>query len=144
MTSNVNEDELDPRLARLDVSGIRFPSDKLSISDMRMAHPELFDVGFAMGDDAQPRFFLQGDAVHHAGDSVGDMLYWERILALCVFASISGCRPPPLIEIDQKTIKDELASLYVRYGIAEGAHHASEMLRDVEDQIGHFAKTRSA
>jgi hypothetical protein len=118
----------------LDVRGIRFPSDRLTIATLRQSHPELFDADVVVnGAVAQPRFFFDADDGGHATDMVASMLYEERLIAALAFASETG-RALSVTGIPLDELKDELAGQYLRYGLASGAHQAAELIRDIERQ----------
>lgn len=118
----------DDQFKDLDLSGIRFPSDAVSIGDLRKKHAALFDKGFAQ---PQPAFFLEPSHGGHAEDMVGGMLYCERLVALFAFAEACGVeyRAKPGFDF-----KEELTEFYIRYEIASGTHHAAELIRDIEQQ----------
>jgi hypothetical protein len=125
----------------LDLTGIRFPSDALSIGMLRAKHPELFDKGFALGgDNVQPKFFFG----LHAETIVANMLYCERVIVVSAYAEALGVKGLELgmkgpelgveLECDVSDFKDELSKLYIRYGVASGTHHADQLIRDLEQQ----------
>jgi hypothetical protein len=112
----------------LDLTGIRFPSDALSIRMLRAKHPELFDKGFTLGGDkAQPKFFFE----IHAENIVANMLYCERVVAVSAYAEAMRIKG---LGCDVSDFKGELSKLYIRYGIAGGTHHADQLIRDIEQQ----------
>jgi len=112
----------------LDFSGLSFPSDGLSISTLRKLRPELFDKGFGDGEDAQPKFFFEG---RYSEDVIANMLFCERLIATFAYADARRMDQP---RYDLPVFKNELATLYVRYGIASGSHHAEQLIRDIERQ----------
>jgi hypothetical protein len=131
----------DEHFKLLDLSGLRFPSDRLSIRVLRERHPDLFDLGFADADDSQPRFFFDSDKKGHAEDTVGSMLQAERMIAVSAYAARAGIAPRKLyVSIDD--VKEQLSGLYVEYGIASGSHHAAELIRDIERQAVELANQR--
>jgi hypothetical protein len=122
----------DDRFKLLDFRRVTFPSDALTIGVLRAQHSELFDKGFAEDNDrAQPKFFIASRNAGHSEDVVGNMLFIERLIATAAFAKAQGIPPP---EADIEGYKDELATMYLRYSLAQGAHHAAELIRDIERQ----------
>ena len=116
-------------LSKLDLSGLQFPSDSLTIRSFRLKHPELFDRGFGDDDEMQPLFFLDGHAEH----TVGNMLYVERLVAAAAFAKAAGISPFKL-PVAVEDLEEGLAKQYVEYGVATGPHHAAELIRGIESQ----------
>src|SRR5579872_5676605 len=86
--------EANKPFASLDLSEIEFPSDSLSIRKMRAVHAELFDLGFGVQDKPQPRFFIAAEESGHAAETVGGMIYWERNIAVCAYATALGINAP--------------------------------------------------
>ena len=122
-------------LAELDFSGLRFPSDSLTIGALRRTHRELFDLGVQSGStaDDQPQFFFQPDKPGHAQEQLAYMLYIERILAANAYAQQVGIAPPP-IHVGLNELEDQLTELYLHHDLAKGPQHAAELLRDLERQ----------
>src|SRR5881394_2873109 len=83
------------RFDNLDFSGIRFPSDSLTIGALRRQHRGSFDVGF---DHETPRFFYVPRGNGHATDTIALMLSAERFIATAAFAKAAGIEPPDLFE----------------------------------------------
>lgn len=125
-------DSRDGRFPDIDLSGIQFPSDTITIRALREAHPEQFDIGFAGGGGyEQPKFFFNGSDGATAEDTLGAMLYCERLIATDAYAAAKGVAGMG-VSIDD--FKEELAELYTRYGISKGPHHAAELIRGIEQQ----------
>lgn len=124
----------------LDFSEIRFPSDALSVADLRRTHPDLFDKGFSSGAAAQPQFFLDPFVNGHSENTLGNMLYCERELAASAYAHARGIDSTDLGDVAD--IKEELSGYYTRYGIANGVHHAGELIRGIESQGAALAKQK--
>lgn len=135
---------LDPeeQLRHLDFSDVRFPSDNLSLAVLRKVHSDLFDLGFDLGNEGQPKFFLSADHGGHAKAILGNMLYCERVVAANAFAATRGIE---LLdgEFNISDFKDELTRLYTRYGIASGTHQAAELIRDIETQGSRLGRQKS-
>jgi hypothetical protein len=127
-------------LRRLDLSSCRFPSDSLSIKALRTLHPDLFDKGFSNDDDPQPKYLLKPHDGGHVEDSVGNMLYCERVIVVAAFAEAKGIAQ---LDINIADIKEDLQRLYERHGLAHGSHESHEMIRGLESQGRDLAKTPS-
>jgi len=121
----------DEHFRRLDMSGLSFPSDKISIEMLRRHHPASFDVGFGSGKEAQPKFFFIPEKTDHAESVLANMLFCERLVAASAYADARGIDRPE-DELDE--FKEELVELYLRYQLATGKHHAAELIRDIERQ----------
>ena len=130
-------DNDDDQLKRLDFGTIAFPSDRLSIGELRKLHADLFDKGLNRGKTAQPQFFLAPGAEL---ENLGNMLYCEREVAAHAYAKALGIKEP---ESKIADVVDELAMHYIRHGLASGTHHAAEFVRDIESQATHLANQRS-
>ena len=111
-----NED----RFRALDLSGLRFPSDGLSIGFLRKVHSEMFDKGVGDEEDFQPRFFSSANHPDNAGNTIGNMLFCERLIAANAYAAARGVKGPEMYVVDLVQLKEELTEQYERYGIAEG------------------------
>lgn len=129
------------RFPTLDLSGVRFPSDNLTIRTLRQARPDLFDIGIGNGDNAQPKFFFHASHGGHATDTVAAMLFCERLIATDAYAAAKGVDGVYTgTTIDE--FKEELTQLYARYGISHGPLHAAELIRDIERQGAALANQR--
>ncbi len=134
-------DDSDERFSKLDFRRLSFPSDGLTLGVLRTMHSDLFDKGFAYAESAaQPQFFIASDKAGHAGDVLGNMLFIERLIATAAFASARGIDGP---RADVADYKEELASLYQRYSLAKGEHHAALLIRDIERQGATLAQNKS-
>jgi hypothetical protein len=120
-------------LTQLDFRDVKFPSDDLTVGALRKKHWSLFDDGFDDGEKAQPQFFLNGQLFEHSADVLGHLLFSERVVATCAYADVEGVRRP---QCDFDSHKQELAKLYVRYGLAAGKNEALLLVRELEEQ-GH-------
>ncbi len=111
----------------VDYTSIDFPSDKLSVRDLRRAHPDQFDV------EGEPRFF-QPDGL--AEEVVGGMIGHERILARGAYEAVRG-DPNYLVneyDVDRDTFIDELTAMYTPYGLASGPEAARLLIERFEAQ----------
>jgi hypothetical protein len=133
MSQRVSRDEADREFEQLDFSGMRFPSDQLTIGTLRRVNWALFDKGLYGESDGQPRYFFDAEKADHAGDDVGNILYCERMIAASAYAAARGISPP---DAEIEILEDDLAERYCKYALATGPAHASELIRDIERQ-GH-------
>src|SRR5207244_2020081 len=115
----------------LDFSQIRFPSDRVTVADLRRLWPWAFD------QYRPPEPGHRGD-IKRGGDlstTLGCLLDCERIYADLVFRQALGM-PRADGGIPMPEGADiELAEVYESYGWARGEHEAREMVRDIESQV---------
>jgi hypothetical protein len=123
---------------QLDFRDVKFPSDVLTVGAVRKRHWMLFDDGFGEGDEAQPRFFLDGERGGHSGDVLGHLLFSERAVATCTYADAAGVRRP---HCDFDGHRQELQKLYQRYGLAAGRAEARLLVREVEEEGQKLARS---
>jgi hypothetical protein len=124
----------DSPLDYIDYTSISFPSDKLTIRDLRLLYPHYFDVeGSAIRD------FLAANAGQGKLNSVDDdwlasMLDSERWLARHSYDKSRGAPVSRLEEIGDSRDKcaSELSTYYVHFGLASGPTHADQLIRQFE------------
>lgn len=121
------------REPKLDLSRIDFPSNNLSIRDLRRCYPEEFDREAELG------FFRD----RRGAELVEAMLWGERTLAELVFNATLGRKEEATInvlepwvverlKVRREQIVEALKEDYLRYGIAAGPQAAAELVRGVE------------
>ena len=118
----------DPSPVALDYSSITFPSDRITLADLRRAHPERFDaeggVGFHQTD---------GDATF----VLNTLLYTERLLARAAFEKALG-RPGDAVReiggVERDDCVEGLSEDYAFYGVASGPRLTEQLVRDIEAQ----------
>lgn len=140
MISSIGPQQEPGDFSKVDLSGLRFPSDQISIAFLRRKHPALFDVGFGEGHYAQPQFFFLSSQFGHAEDLLANMLHCERRIAIAAYADAKGMSA---LDGDIGEFKEELAELYIRYEIASGRHSAEQLIRDIERQGQDLALIKS-
>lgn len=120
----------EPEIDYVIYTSIAFPSDNLTIRDLRRAHPDQFDV------DDGPDFFDHVGENILADDTIGTMLYVERLLARGAYEEARGNRDYLLKKqaVEREGLIAELAEDYMRYGLASGPQHAQQLIRDFEAQ----------
>lgn len=125
----------DPPLDYIDYTSLRFPSDRITIRDMRRAHPDRFDVegGRRFAEPEDEEDFL-----------VGTLIYMERLVARAAFEAALG-KPGDLYAeraLEKEGCVEEMAEMYRRYGVSTGLEHTRQLLRDLESQAAQQARGR--
>jgi hypothetical protein len=124
---------------KIDFIRIDFPSDKITIKDLRKLHPDQVDA------DESPTLFdpplSDGSPRTIADDTIGQMLYTERLIAKEVFNEALGRQSQELFSREEYTA--ELAASYARYGVATGPHHAEQLVRGIETQASAQARAHT-
>jgi len=124
-------DKWDDPLSKVDLSGIRFPTDALTFKKLREVNPDVFDKG----DRRRRRPAFE----QFCRSEIYPLVAAERLLALFAYALAKEIEPP-LMEYD--AISEEVEEIYIRYGLARGPHEARELIRDVEQQARALAGQR--
>jgi hypothetical protein len=106
----------------IDFARIAFPSDRLSIGAIRRAFPKTLD-------GPQPR-----GAGRSLDNILSGLIDVERQLAEDAFSAAVGRRRRWAGARHRGNAVAELSSEYVLFGLAEGPHHARELIRGVEAQ----------
>lgn len=114
---------------------INFPSDRITVGDIRRAHPERFDVEhparFEKTQD-DPKFTLSL------------IIYLERLLARAAFEGAIGKSGDVIREhgLDRDTCISELAKFYGTYHVSQGINHTEQLIRGIESQASAQAANR--
>jgi hypothetical protein len=121
---------------QLDLTKINFPTDRLSIKDLRTMFPEGFDRLDQWGRADGAEFFR--DQSDRGYEILIWMLNTERKVAELAFNRATG-RPQPEDRSERspgwvEEEKEELIELLVKYGLATGPRHAEQQVRDIESQ----------
>jgi hypothetical protein len=123
----------------IDFTLIDFPTDHLTVKDLRKRWPHGFDTSPPPGqrfDDGEIGLRLGPYRRKNLDDILGSTIDTERELAELAFCATLGREPPEPLRGDGR--RDESAELlahtYVGYGLATGDHHAMELIRDIEAQ----------
>jgi hypothetical protein len=121
---------------KIDFAAIDYPTDKLTVKQLRQRTPHAFDVeprpewGTYIVTDNRSRFrrMTMDNVLGHVVDS-------ERQLAEWAFKKALG-QPVPDWDLssERDTTMDNLSSEYIKWGLARGEHEANEMLRGIEAQ----------
>lgn len=108
---------------RLNTSSLQFPSDGMTLRQMRMTQPDLFTPDSLA---RVPAADICGIAVHAL----------ELAVALKAFAQATGSiTADPYPHEDSKALDDALVRAYVQSGLSPGPVHAAELVRDLRIQV---------
>ena len=129
-----------PAEPQISFSELAFPSDGLSFGGLRKQFPRLIDAGTKVTFFALP----ESNPDFHV-DNLTNLLEGEREVAMIAFSAALGRTwEHELFTGDE--IRQALAKDYVRYGVASGGQHATQLIRDVEtaaaDQARRHLKSR--
>jgi hypothetical protein len=108
-----------PLTINVDLTSIEFPSDRLSILDVRKLFPQHLD--------SPPSSETKAPSLD---DLLGTLVGVERKLAESAFDAASGRTGRWARYRDSQ--REALASEYVRFGLAQGPNHADQLIRDFE------------
>jgi hypothetical protein len=116
--------------SQIDFTQIDFPSDRLTVKQLRMAYPYSFDL-------PDPRPSLTKNSRLYARKSIdstlGGIVDGERLLASLVFKEAIGLLPTEEETLPRHEIVEGIISDYQRVGLA-GEHEAEELIRRIETQ----------
>jgi hypothetical protein len=122
---------------------LKFPSDQLTIGELRQRFPEHFDQpsndaysGYPFFDDP---FYSVGGVVR---EQLKNLLDCERQVALNAFVESLGESRAETHTFPSEEI-DDLTALYQKFGIAKGPEHARQLIRDLERDAVNLADGRS-
>lgn len=124
----------------LDYSKIAFPSDKITIGQLRKMHPQDFDAEWwsctgVFGDLAPTPTGQSQTSI-----DMNDILYGERAVAERGWVKASGI-PYEKGWLDEVNGGAKpLPRLYIKYGLASGPKHAEQLIRNIESQAAALAK----
>lgn len=103
---------------RFDPTGIKFPSDAITLGQIRVQEPNLFCPHVL---DRLHADEIDAVATHR----------WELRLAEKAFAEVLGL-PNPLPRDDRRGVVQMLNEAYKQYGISSGMHQTRQLVRDIE------------
>jgi hypothetical protein len=115
----------------IDFTAIHFPTDRLTVADLRRVYPYSFDQPRpheSFGKDRSPPG--RGSIEH----TLGTLIDMEREIANVAFKKAAG---QSLTEVEASQDRDsylELAEEFVTLGLATGENAAMELLRDIRRQ----------
>jgi hypothetical protein len=119
----------------IDLTKIEFPSDGMTIKQIRTLHPEQVDAKI------DPSLFGGPHGSQDADNTVGLLLFTERLVAKRAFDDTLARKSDELFTLTEYA--DDLAEMYMRHGIASGSHHAQQLIRHIESQAAAQARTSS-
>ncbi len=108
---------------------ISFPSDRISLKDLRNRKPEFFDASSV----ACAKLFEQ-DASANTANEIMTMLYSEREIAQGAFWRAQNVTFDKTYAEDLHGCAEDLAKLYELYGLSSGPHQTRELIRGIESQ----------
>jgi hypothetical protein len=113
----------------INFAAIRFPTDQLTVADLRRIYPQSFDMSVPLGATKR------GYGRQSIEDTLGDIIDAERVIANLAFKQLLGI--PLTVEEEQKTRHDHLdnlASSYIDLKLVSGEHEAMQVVREIERQ----------
>jgi hypothetical protein len=111
----------------IDLTKFDFPTDKLTVKDLRRLYPGRLDNRSVTSIDQ----FREGSVY----EKLAALISEERILAIDIYDQASGKkRPFGLRGADLKDALEELAEVYIRFGLASGPAQAEQLARSVKSQ----------
>jgi hypothetical protein len=141
MPTDTQFERLPASLPAIDFAKIAFPSDKITLADLRCVHPREFDTRGRNFFDS-PRMSRADNA--RPQEALAEMLSIERLIARLVFESVSRGKPQASVlnspwEDDVELI-EALSSYYERYGVTHGPQESLLRIRSIEEQAAKQAE----
>jgi hypothetical protein len=100
-----------------------FPSDKLTVRELRRLHPEQLDR-------REPEWATHDNSLYA---KLSELIFCERVFASNTYDQARGqYREGGIYEEDLELVREELAGVYIKFGLASGKVHAEELVRSVE------------
>jgi hypothetical protein len=100
-------------------ASVKYPSDRLTL-------------GYIRGREPGSHTSRAAGFVEYVGPtSIDKILWWEDAVAREAFHEGKGQPPDP----EERKAWDELARMYVEYGLAQGMREAREMVNSIERQV---------
>ncbi len=116
--------------AQIDLTKIKFPSDSLSILDVRKRYPHHVDS--RRSESVSPSL----------DDILSGIIDGERKLAEIAFHKAIGS--PSRLAPYQESQRESVAEGYIEFGLARGPQHAAQLIRDIEVQATKQARARGS
>lgn len=123
----------------LDVTKIAFPSDQLTIKDLRRYMPTAFDLSAGENNlyDVEGRFNRVS-----LETCLGAIIDKERELAHLAYCNARGITPPK--ELGNRDEGAEVLAVdYIELGLASGSHHAEQLIRAFEQAAAEQARQQA-
>lgn len=135
MPTDTKGERLPASISLIDFTKITFPSDKITLADLRRVHAKEFDTCGRNFFDSPKLGRRDHDRPQEA---LSEMLSIERLIARIVFDSVRRGKPQASVlnstwEDDAELI-EALSRYYERYGVAHGAQESFPLIRSIEHQ----------
>lgn len=127
----------DPPLPTIDYASLSFPSDHITLADIRRAHPDRFDT-----EDGR-RF--KSIELEDKSFTVSLIIHLEHLLARAAFEKAAGLPGNVLHDVgllEREECIEELTGFYQAYGVAQGPQHTEMLVRDLEARAASQAAKR--
>ena len=128
------------RIQPFDCRGVAFPSDRITLGNIRMAFQNQFD-----GDGSKalipPPFFCHLNKDQSVAERIlaRQLLASERILFVRVCSEILDLGKPHSSETTTEQLVADLCELYLNFGLATDKQGATQLI----DEISNAARTRT-
>ena len=139
--TDTQSDRLPASVPPIDFARIAFPSDNITLADLRRVHPKEFNTG--------GRNFFDGPQMGRADsdwpqEALSEMLSIERMIASLVFKSVRQGKPQTSVlssrwEDDEELI-EALSGYYARYGVAHDPQETLRLIGAIEEQAAQQAE----
>ncbi|MHB1425657.1 MAG: hypothetical protein ACYC3I_21015 [Gemmataceae bacterium] len=125
----------------LDFAKFAFPSDKITLAELRRVHPKEFDTC--------GRNFFDGPKMGRAGNDwpqevLSEMVSIERMIARLVFESVCWGKPQASVRSsrweDDVELIEALSGYYARYGVAHDRQESLRLIGSIEEQAAKQAE----
>ena len=128
-------------ISSIEFTKIAFPSDRITLADLRRVHPKEFDT---CGRNFFDRRKLSRGSDDWPQDVLSEMLSIERLIARLVFVTARRGQPQASVlnstwEDDEELI-EALSGYYVRYGVAHDPQESLLLIRSIEQQAAKQAE----
>ena len=111
-------------LIGLDLQSIVFPTDRLTVGQLRKVCPTDFEFNWKYKSNNEIRFL----------DTLLPALHHEREYAARAYATAAGLQAPHIPYFDADELIEMIAEDYKKLGISTGPAHTKQLLRDLEKQ----------
>ncbi len=141
MTTNTQREHSPVALPAIDFAEIAFPSDKITLADLRRIHPREFDT--------RGRNFFDSPRMSRADsfrpqEALAEMLAIERLIARLVFETVRRGKPQGSVLnstwVDDVELIEALSGYYAHYGLTHGAQDCLLLIRSIEEQAAKQAE----
>jgi hypothetical protein len=121
---------------QLDLTKIAFPTDRLTVKDLRRYCPTAFDLPAGEGH----LYDVEGLFDRVSLETVlGAVLDAERQLAHRAYCKARGMPPPQQLS-DQEGLVESLTADYAAMGLSSGPRHAEQLIRSFEEAAAKQAR----